>query len=93
MEVKKMLAELGVLILCCVFAYWFYHIARSQKMEADREQNLFILEEMAMKKYATKKGIDMDKELMKKAIFQQKKKNFRKRIEEEIYDDLFGKGK
>lgn len=86
-------AGIGVMILSCVMAYFFYQLTRVFRSSADKEEKYDLFHEMMLDKYASKKGIDLNKELVKRNVFKQQRKSIRRKVEEEIYDEMFGKGK
>jgi len=92
-EVAGVFIGVGFLMLCSIFTYWFYQIASMTKAHASRENKIELLEELLIDKVAKKKGIDLDKETMKREIFKQSKKSMRRRLQDEIYDEMFGKDK
>ena len=81
---------IGVFLVLVVIAYMLYQFARNLKFSTDKEAKYSLLEEIGLEKVATKKGIDLCKEAVKREVIQ--KKNFRKRVEDEIYDELFKDG-
>ncbi len=52
-----------------------------------------LLEEMKLDEIAKKKGIDLDKELSKRQLDIDKSKSFRKKLEEEVFKEMFEKSK
>ena len=48
-----------------------------------------IVEEKVLDDIAKEKGIDLDGELLKRNILEKKDKNFRKKIEQEVFDKMF----
>ena len=77
---------IGVLIVTIVAAYFLYQLARIFKPIADKEEKYGLLEEIALEKHASKKGIDLNKELLKRQ--QWKKKNFRRKVQDEILEGM-----
>jgi len=88
-------AGLGVLIVSLVAAYLLYRlmikVIQYFDMFYNKEAKYSILEETTLDKIARKKGIDLDKELLRKNMLQKRKKTFRRKIEEQIYEEMFGK--
>lgn len=87
---------IGSLIVMCVFAYVTYrfYIKITQFLDVviNKEAKYEILQEAFLDNIAKKKGIDLTKELVKRKMFENtKKRSIRKRIEDQIYEDMFGK--
>ena len=86
---------IGSLIFAAVLAYIFYrlYVKFCQYLDVviNRESKYEILEESFLDGIAKKKGIDLEKELVKRQMFDEKKKSFRARLEEQIYEEMFGK--
>lgn len=87
---------IGGLILCCVVAYIFYRIyvkfAQIIDLSINKEAKYEIIEESYLDKIAQKRGIDLNKELIRKKMFEETKpKSMRKKLEEQIYEEMFGK--
>lgn len=93
-------AGLGVLILMIAFSvfifsigYMFWQLARTTKFSTDRDEAYSLMEILQLNKYALGKGIDIEKEKLKKDIFKSRTKSFKRRLEEEVIDEFFGKEK
>jgi|24BtaG_2_1085350.scaffolds.fasta_scaffold01399_5 hypothetical protein len=88
---------IGSLILACVLAYILYRIyikvAHWIDVMVNREAKYELLEETMLDKIAKDKGINLNEELAKRKIFDIKHKSFRKKIEEKVYEEMFGKSK
>lgn len=82
---------IGGMVLLLVVAYMFYQFTRFWKAIADYETKWELLKEILLVKYANKKGIDLDKEIIKKDIFQRNKKTFKDIVQQEIMDDFLKK--
>ena len=82
---------IGGMVVLFVMAYMFYQISRLFKPMADKEWKYELYEEMVLDKVAKKKGIDLEKEYMKREI--RRKKTLRRRLEEEMIEEMFGKEK
>ncbi len=85
---------IGTLLFACVLSYiiWRIYIKFIQWIDIilHREMKYEIIEETYLDKIGQAKGIDLNKELMKREVLKDKKpKNIRKKIEEQIYNDLF----
>ena len=58
----------------------------------DREAKYEILEEVYLDKIAEKRGIDLNKELIRKKMIEENEpKSLREKLEEKIYEDMFEK--
>lgn len=82
---------IGAMVFFIVLAYGFYHISRAFKQLSDKEEAYDTLELSLLNEVALKKGIDITKEIEKRNMVRSKRRNFRKRIEEEVYTEMFGK--
>ncbi len=80
---------IGTLLVLAVLAYLIFQMARMVKSQADKEEKYCLYEELTLDKVAKKKGIDLALELAKRKIT--KKRDFRKRAEEKVYEEIFGK--
>jgi len=59
----------------------------------NREIKYAIVEEDALNKIAKEKGIDIEKELVKRNVLRKQRKTFRRKLEEDVYNEMFGKDK
>ena len=91
--VSGLFIGIGGLIVMLVFAYFFYQIGKMFQSIREKEDKYELLEEMALDKMAKGKGIDLRKEELKRNVFRVQKKSFRRRVEEEVYAELFPKDK
>ena len=86
---------IGTLIVMIVFAWILYRlylkIIQYMDVLVNREVKYEILEESFLDKIGKEKGIDLHKELVKRKIFEKSKKSFRRKIEEQMYEEMFGK--
>jgi len=73
--------------------YRFYiKVIQLVDIAINRAAKYELLEEVFLDRIADKKGIDLNKELAKRKMLRETKdKNFRQRLEEQIYEDMFGK--
>ena len=83
----------GVMVFFFVMAYLFYLIAKNLNVEYEYEVRFNTLKCVLLNKFAKKKDIDLEKEYLKREVYAHNRKNLRKRLEEEIYNDLFPKEK
>ena len=89
---------LATLIVMCVLMYIIYRfyvkICQWFDIIINRDSKYAILESVYLDRIGKKKGIDLEKELVKRKMLENtKKKSIRKRIEDQIYEDMFGKEK
>lgn len=97
-NIGNIFVGIGWLLLCVVVAVIFYRIyskiAQAMDISINRSSKYELLEGSFLDKIGKEKGIDLEKELIRRKMFQDtKRKSFRKKIEEQIYDDMFGKEK
>ena len=94
MNVGSIFLGIGSLILTCVVAYIFYRLYNKLVQFVDliinRVSKECILEEVFLDRIATKKGIDLNKELIKRNMLKDtKRKSLGRRIQDQIYEDMF----
>ncbi len=92
----ELFTGVGTLIIAIVMAYIFYRLYIKLVQYIDliinTEAKFSLLEESFLDKIAKEKGIDLNKELLKRNMLQsekKKQKSFRKEIEKQIYDEMF----
>jgi len=86
-QIAGLLFGIGMLGIFIVGMYMFYQVARLYKFLADKKEAYSILEIAQLKNTANKKGIDLNKEIMKSKLMNTK--SFEKKMEEEIMKDFF----
>jgi len=97
MSAGELFIGLGSLIISLVVAwifFRFYHkFIQWWDILVNRQLKYEVMEESFLHEIAKEKGIDLQKELMRREILRDnmKRKSFRKRIEDEIYERMFGK--
>jgi len=88
---------IGTLAVSLVLVYIFYRLYIKLVQYVDliinKEAKYSILEESFLDKIAKEKGIDLNKELIKKDMLEKEKKSFRKEIEKQIYNEMFPENK
>ena len=92
-DVGSIFVGIGVLIILCVISYWIAIIAKMYRGIVENLLHESCLEDILLKQYCSKKGIDLEKEMYRREFLRKPKKNMVKKIHEEIYDDFFGKDK
>ncbi len=95
-SVGEMFAGIGALVLMLVFAWILYRVYKRVIVWMDstfnREEKYSLLEEVMLDKMAKEKGIDLDKELMKRDMLRKpESKSIRQKIKDTVYEDFFGK--
>ena len=90
-SIGEMFIGIGVMLFFLAGAYVIYLFARRMKSGDDLDIRYNVLQEILINKVAEKKGIDLDKEIEKRSIMHKSK--FRKQLEYEVYEELFGDGK
>jgi len=97
-DIGSFFSGIGTMVVALVLAYIFYrfYIKLCQFLDVtiNRACKYEILEGAFLDIIAKKKGIDLEKELVKRQILRiEKKKSFRRKLEEQIYEEMFGKDK
>ena len=90
-DISGLFAGLGLLAITLVLAYFLWQVVRVFRATADREEEFSAFESVLLHKSAEKQGINLKEEMAKRDLL--KRKNFRKKLEEEIYNDFFGNNK
>ena len=94
MSIGSLFTGLASLIVALTMAYIFYRfyikICQMLDIWINKEAKYEILEETYLDKIGKDKGINLEKELIRRNMFRQEKKTFRKRLEEQIYKEMFG---
>ena len=83
----------GALVLMLVAAYVFYRIYKKLcdyiDIDMNKDIKYSIIEEVMLDRIATKKGIDLKKEMLERQVLREKPKRIKQRLHEQIYDELF----
>lgn len=94
-NVGSIFAGIAALIVSIVLVYLlarlFMVILRYFEVLYSREAKYELLEEKFLDDIAMEKGIDLDKELLKRNILRKERKSFRAKIEDEMYNRMFPK--
>ena len=96
-NIGSVFGGIGVLIISLVMAFCLYRLFMILtdffKIMYNRMSKYEILEGSFLDAIAKKKGIDLNKELAKRNLIQPQKqrKSFRQKLEDQIYEDMFGK--
>jgi len=84
----------GSLILTLVLAYFFYKVFKTMslwlEMLYNHSSKYIILEEKMLDSVAEEKGINLDAELMKRNMIAKPSKSFTKRVQDQMYEKMFG---
>lgn len=96
-SIGEVFSGIGILVLLLALAWIFIKIygkiADFVNLHINKEAKYQILEEKFLDGIAAKKNIDLEKELIKNKMLKKKNRSFRKRLEEQIYEEMFGKEK
>ena len=88
-QVVGIFADMGIFILLCVLALVIYQASRMYKSIAETQLHYAILEDTLLKNVAKKRGIDLEKEMMKRNVMNSYRKSLQKQIKEEMYKEMF----
>jgi hypothetical protein len=77
------------LVTACIMYRLYLKFIQYIDLIINREAKYEILQESFLDKIGKAKGIDLNQELIKRKMFQEKPKNFRKRLEDKMYKDMF----
>jgi len=95
-DMGSLFLGIGAMVVLFCVAYLFYAVAhwykRTMTKDAQLKEAYGDVEENAVFKYASKKGLDILK-FRKMMEMASRKKTFRKRLEAEVTKDVFGKEK
>jgi len=85
------IAGIGMIFVGIGITYLLYQLGRFYKTSADLEERYALVQIATLNKTAKKKNIDLDKEKQKLRTLNmmEKKRSFRKSLEEEIINDFF----
>ncbi len=95
-SIGEIFVGIGALVFMLVFAWIIYRIYKRCILwldsQCNRDEKYSLLEEVMLDKMAKEKGIDLDKELMKRDMLRKpESKSIRKKIKDKVYEDFFGK--
>ena len=86
---------IGGLVLLLVLSWIIYRLYKAAIQYLDliwnREAKIDLLYEAQLDKIGKKHGIDLNKEIIKRQVWKTEHKSFRRRLEEQMYEELFGK--
>ena len=89
----NILLGFGGMVLTLVMCWVFYRIFKPMigwlETAYNRETKYEIVESKLLSDYAMEKGIDLDKEMIKRDIISKKRPSIRNRIEEEMFKKMF----
>ena len=93
-NIGAVFAGIGSLIMVGISMYIFYRIyikfCQWFDVIINRDTKYLLIEDVVLNKIAKEKGIDLDKELIKREMLRDvSKKSVRRKIEEQIYNELF----
>lgn len=94
-HIGEIFLGLGGLFLCVIVGYIFYriYIKLAQYLDViyNREAKYEILEEVQLDAIAKAQGVDLNAELLNRKMLQVPSKSFRRKVEEQVYERMFGK--
>lgn len=94
-NVGEAIISIGALVMVLVLSYILFRLYNKLcnyiDMIFNREAKYDILEESCLDTIAKDKGIDLDKELRKRNMIKKPSRSFRKKIEDQVYEEMFGK--
>ena len=86
---------IGSLFISLVVAFVLYrfYIKAVQWFDIaiNKDAKYSLMEEFFLDKMAKEKGINLDQELIKRNMMHTEKKNFRKKVEEKVFEEMWGK--
>lgn len=93
-SIGAIIVSFGTLIVALVIAWFFYRILKpiAGWVEGVYNHDLkyWIVEEKMLDKVAQEKGIDLDAELLKRNVLQEKpRQSFRRKMEDEVFNKMF----
>lgn len=86
-DVGTVFIGIGGMVFCFGITYMVYQVTRQLKQQSDKEARYQLFEEMVITEAASKKGFDLEKEMLKRKFTP--KKSFRKEIEREVIESMF----
>ena len=97
-NIGQIFVGIGGLLITGVMSYILYKfyikIIRYLDVHINHEIKYCLITEHFLNNYANKKGIDLDNEMVKRDLLYHKKpKSFRKKMEDKIFQDMFGNDK
>ena len=95
MNIGQAFIGIGGLVLFLVISWIIFRLYKKCILYIEsginREEKYNIFEEITLDKMAEEKGINLNAELIKKELLKTEKKSFRKKLEEQMYENMFGK--
>jgi hypothetical protein len=96
-DIAGLFVGLGTLIFMLMMTYLFFRLFMVLigwlSIMYNKDARYEIIESKMLNEVAKKKGIDLDKELQKRKMLQREGKSIRKKMEEEVFAEMFGKQK
>ena len=90
-SIASLFVGIGAMALLFVFAYFWYQFSRGLKSDVDVEEKVNLLQMLSIEGVAKARGIDMERIAIERDL--RKKKNFRRRLEEEMIKHMFDEKK
>ena len=88
-EVGGLFVGIGVLALLSVLTYLFYQITKAYRSIMESVIREQVVNDVLLEKVCAKRGIDLNKEMIKRDFLRTKEKRLMKKIREEMYDEFF----
>jgi len=96
-DIGTFFVGIGFLVFILVMTYLIYRIFRVMIFDMDnisrKGYKYCLIEEKFIEDYAKEKGLDLDKEMLKREALNQRSKSMRANMEEEILRKMFPKEK
>jgi len=92
-DVGSMFIGLGSFIIAILIAYWIWIYGQLLRGIVENYLHESVLSDLLLKEHCKKKGIDLEKEMIKRQFIRNRQKDLIRKMKEEIYDDFFGKDK
>lgn len=94
-NIGNIFVGLGTLLVAIAFVVillkFFKPLISHMEIFYGRELRYGIVETAVLGEVAKQKGIDLEAEVIKRGVQDKKSKSFRKKIEEQVYEQIFGK--
>lgn len=94
-SIGSLFIGIGTMTVSLVMAYIFYRfylkLCQFFDLMIHRLSKEIIFQEAFLDRIALKKGIDLNKELIKKGLITEKAETFREKLLEEMWKEMFGK--
>lgn len=89
-NISQFFLGFAFLLIAIAIFYWFMQFGRYYKISADKEETYNLVEMGQLYILAEEKGIDIDFLREKMSMIKKNKFNFRQKLEESVYEQMFG---